>query len=889
MFRLPELRRLFRFPRRGRLGVAEDVDRELEFHLAMRVSELERRGLSPADARAAALERFGDVAAARRDLIRSGRRTVRAARIRDGIADYGRDVRFAGRELVRHRSFTIVAVTVLGLGIGLPAAVASVFDRLVLHPLPYPHAERLGVVSMVWQRGESRIETFPTGAVRDALRGTPGVARVEAHRAEQVMLEVDGAPDVAAARVVTPGLLDELGARAELGRLFAAEDTSAGAPLAVVLSHATWQRRFGGVGDVLGRGVRIEGAVATVIGVMAPGFDLTALDDNARAEVWLPLRPKPGGDPRARRRTEDNAAVLITVAPGRRVDELAPAIEARVKSMLGSSDELAREFQTVVTGSERLVSPDRRRTLALLLGAAGLVLLVACANVAGLLLGQALTRGPEFLVRESLGASTGRLVRQLAAEATLLGGLGLGVSIAVSAIVLAAVRRLRPATLLTLDEVHVGAVTLGVAAGVGLLAVGIFGLAPIWAVSRGRPSVALLGRARTGAQHPGVGRLRSALVVGQIAVTLMLLVGAGLLVESFVRERHLPLGFDGEGLTIVSLELPRTELPNPALRRQLVETLVERIRRLPGVRGATASEGGPLGYGLMRSELLPEGQPVPDVESPIVFPYRAVSPDYFAVIGQPLLAGRPIRPDSGAHEIVIDGTTAHRLWGDSGAIGRRIRFDRAGATWETVVGVVGELRTDDGTFRDAPTVYWRSDPGSFRTTLLVRSSDPAVPAAVSRAVRDLSPDLRIRSAATVPELLDERTAGSRFSTAVALTFAGLALGLALVGLYGVIAYAVRQRQFEFGVRLALGAVPARVRAMVLREGLVRIGLGLVLGLGGSLALGRLLAGMLYRTSPWDPGVFGAAAAGLVAIGLLAIWLPALSASRTDPLTAIRAE
>ena len=897
MFRLPEIRRLFRlaFPRPD--AAPGDVDAEFEFHLAMRIDELKALGLSEPEARAEALRRFGDVGTARVELTAADRAAARTAQRSGWLADFWRDLRYAGRELRRNWSFAMVAVGVLGLGIGLTTTMVSLFDRLALHPLPYPDADRLAALWLVTGTAEHSMRVTPNRAMRETMVRMSGVERTDAYLSNQAMVDLDGTPEVAPTRLVSVGLLERLGARVAIGRSFMAEDTTAG-PLTTVLSYTAWRNRFGGRPDVLGQTLRIEGRIATIVGVLQPDFDLTAIDGNARADFWLPLRTDllgvaaSSGDgvrSQAPDPAQDRSEILVTIARGSRMSTVAAALDHQFRS--GAQNGLFKDFHVALAGAEDLVGKSLRKTMSLLLAAVGLVLLVACANIAALLLGQAAGRAQEFGVRAALGAGRARVVRQLLAESALLGSLGAAGGIGVTVLMLALVRRLRPERLLTIDDVRINGLTFLIAGAVALAATVTFGLAPIWAVARTDTAAALVGRARRSFDSRGARRLRSGLVVGQIALTLILLVGAGLLVKSFVRERNLPLGLDIAGLAQIAVTLPEREFPIPARREQVMHDLVARVRRIPGVRDAALAVSGPLDFGAMMAEFLPEGKPWPAVEAPGILPMHSVSSDYFAVTGLHLVAGTTFGTDTTAQEVVLDEATARRVWGTVKVVGQRVRFGRGPKdAGSTIVGVASTVRTSNDGFGDrAPTLYVRMDRGGTDATLVVRAPGEAALRAVSRAIRDTDPGIRIRSATTVKDAMIESTAGHRFTMAIIAFFSTLSLGLAMVGLYGVIAFAVRQRHFEFGVRLAIGALPARVRGMVLRDGIARIVAGNVIGLIGSAGAVRLIRGMLYQMSPWDPWIFAGAAALIAVVGVAAVWIPAESASRVDPLVAIRAE
>ncbi len=355
MFRLPELRRLFRLPTPRPEEAARHVDSEVEFHMTMRIEELKARGLTDAEARTEAARRFGDVARARSELAAADRATAERRSRAAWLGDLARDLRFAARELGRQPSFTFISIVVLGLGIGLTTTMVSLFDRLALHPLPYPHADRLANVQLASGTGDHGISITPDRVMRDVVAKTSGIERAWAHMVDKVMVEVGDTPDVAATRMVSVGLLDDFGARLLIGRRFAPDDTAAG-PLATILSHSAWQRRFGGRPDVLGRTVKIEGRIATIVGVLQPGFDLTSTDGRARAEFWLPLRSDllPPG--------QDRTALIVRMAPGATAAAVTRAIDASLNAADPASPML-KHFHTQMQGAEDLVGTGLRRTL----------------------------------------------------------------------------------------------------------------------------------------------------------------------------------------------------------------------------------------------------------------------------------------------------------------------------------------------------------------------------------------------------------------------------------------------------------------------------------------------------------------------------------------------
>jgi len=877
-FELPLWRRLFRLPTPDPRRAAAEVDSELEFHLQMRVDELVALGMTEDDARTEALRRFGNLGHARGELTRDGASRARRSRLALWIEDLRQDLRLSLRSIRRRPVLAAVATVTLALGLGLTTTVLAVVNRLVLHPLPYPGSDRFATVWLASDQTAMRIS--PTVRMLGAWRAhAPGAEWIEAHSEEQLLLEGGDVAELVQTRTVTPGLLPALGARVAVGRGIEPVDTTAGAPLVTVLSWGAWQRRFGGEQDALGRTVRLDGKIATVVGVLPKGFDLSPMDGRARAEFWLPL----GGPGKG----EESASMLVLRRPGVPVETITAELGAALTAE-GITSDLLERFRPRASDPGEFADEDRERTLWLLTLAVALVLAIACANVAALLLGQAAVRAREFGVRAALGAGRGRVMRQLVTEAGLLGTLGGVAGFAVANAALWLMRATRPENLLTLDDValdpRVTLVELGLTLAVAIL----FGLAPAWAVSRADASAALVGRVKRSLDSRFGRSLRSALVVGQLAASLVLVCGAGLLVRSFVAERNIPVGFEPAGLGWVKFSLSERLVPNAAERVAIAEEARAAVSRMPELGTVALAGDSPLGYGIIQGEFLIDGRPLPDRETESLIPFNQIGPGYFEAIGARLEAGRPPDPKAAATEVVIDAATARQFFPAGDAVGSRIRYGRTNP-WKTIVGVAPRQRALIGAFEDAPFVFELPWEGAGMETLIVRATGDVPLQRISALVRATDPRIRIRSAETAESALDERLAGRRFTMTIMIGFAILALLLAAVGLYGVVALAVSQRTYEMGVRIALGAAPSRVRLLVLREGGVRVAIGLGLGFVLLIALGRLLRGLLSDVHAWDPVVWGAAAAALALAGVLACWIPARRASRTDPMIAIRAE
>jgi predicted permease len=878
VFRLPEWRRVFRLPNPNPDAASGEIDGELEFHLEMRVAELVAGGMPEPEARVEARRRFGDLADARETLTHGAREQARLNRVTTAVADFGRDLQHAGRGLRRRPGLTAVAIGILALGIGLTTAVLTVVNRLILNPLPYSAADRLAVVLLASE--STAMQLSPTLRLLEIWRQSPApVDWLEATNSEELLLEDGETAELVQTRAVTPGLLPALGAPLVAGRGLTRADAVPGAPPVALLAWGAWQGRFGGA-DMVGRSIRINGELATVVGVLGRGFDLTAIDGRGKTEIWLPIRTGPAEGDRS-------VVVLLRRRPGALAGSITNDLRAATVAA-GLKSEMLDKFKPTVQRPEVLSDSGRARSLWLLAIAAALVLAVACANVAALMLGQAAARAQEFGIRAALGAGRGRVSRQLVTESVFLGGLGGIGGLIVAAAALAVTRAVRPGSLLMVDEIGLDWSMLATAVGVALVATLGFGTAPLWAVSRQDGAAALVGRLRQSFDTRFGRSFRGGLVVGQLALSVVLLVGAGGLLRAFLRERSIPTGFDARGLAWISTEVPARYAPTAALMKPVAEGILEAARGVPGVTAAAIAGDPPIGYGLMEGTFLIEGRPVPAQPTKILIPIRTVTPAYFATIGMPV-QGRTFSEDSNRTEIIIDTATARRFWPNGGAIGSRVRFDQEGVDqWRTIVGVVPESRAWLGAFEDAPFVY-TAEVDRYGPTLLVRVADPDRLGAVSQAIRQADSRVKIRNVTAAESALDALLASRRFATTIVIGFAGLGLLLAAVGLYGVVALAVNQRTYEFGVRIALGAAPASVLAMVLRQGAGRVAAGLVVGIILAGAGGELARRVTALLPAADPLVFLVAGSILGGTGILACWLPARRASRVDPLVALRSD
>ncbi|MBK8725227.1 MAG: ABC transporter permease [Holophagaceae bacterium] len=804
----------------------------------------------------------------------------------------------AFRQLRRRPVFTAAALLTLGIGIAASTAIFSLVDRALLRPLPYPHADRLVQVfgtggDRILQRHELSHPDFVD--LRSGLRSFQALAGYRG-RGTLALQTPEGQVPLSAT-AATAGFFDLLGAPPAVGREFRAEETRRGGPPAVMLSHGLWAARFGGDASILGHSLVLDGKAHPVVGVLPAGFSLPG---RAPSDVWLPAQPS--------EREEGNRGAYRLNTLGRLQDGVDPA-EAQAEL-----DTLGRRLAAAYAGAEAgggflavpleaLARGPVRPLLLALLAAVGLVLLIACANIANLQLAHLSSRGRELAVRAALGADRRQLVQQMVLESLVLGLLGGALGALLAAWGLGLVRGLLPeGQRLAFPFLAAAAVdpralgfTFLIALGTGLGC----GLLPALQASRNlRLAASLQGRALE-TEGPGGRRLRRSLAVAELALGLVLLAGAGLAVQSFLRVLNRNPGFQVRGLATAGFQLPRSRAADPAALVRANQDLRARLEALPGVRGATTVDVPPLNGGGNTSDYTVEGRPEPRPGERPSANIRTVAPGYFAVLGIPLRRGRAFGPEEEAPEprrVVINQLLADQVFQGVEPLGQRLRFEGAAglAAWE-IIGVAGNevLSTLDG--RPTPAVYFpfAQDPG-VRMAVLVREDGEGpgrLLGAVRKELQDLDPGALITGLGSLERTLQNTPDAfrRRFLAQLTACFGGAAAVLALLGVYGVVAFSVGQRRLEFGIRMALGARAADILALVLGEGLRIVGAGLGLGLVGCLVLSRLLAGLLFGIAPWDPATLGAATLLLGATALAACLPPALGAARVDPGVALRSE
>ncbi|MFN2566664.1 MAG: ADOP family duplicated permease [Gemmatimonadaceae bacterium] len=881
-----------RYTRFWGTNVDADIDDEMRFHLETRIEELIDRGLAPHAARAQALEEYGDVTTVRKQLREIDRRAQGRRESAERWDELARDVRFAARTLRRSPAFTLIAVVCVALGVCVTTTIFSAVHGILIRPLPYERDEEL--VSVYAQNPEREIRgsnvSYPDYVSwRDASRSFAalGLWTWSSHafsgdggEAERV----EGAS-------VTANVFPILGVRPLLGRFFLPEEDVDGNEYVVVLGYGLWQRRYGGDGSVIGRTITVNGRLHTVIGVMPPRFNFPE-----RGEAWVPFAVQES-------QTHQRASRQFAGAIGR----LRPGVTlAQARADLATiSAALQRQFPGENRGWSAQIVPLRddlvgglRQALLVFAGAVGIVLLIACANVASLMLARGATRQREVAIRAAVGAGRGRLVRQVLTESLVLAGIGGALGVALSYLGVKLLRLAFPENLPFYITLELDRVALAFALFATTLAGVLFGIAPALRVTRVDLTTSLKDGGRGSGDASSRTRLRTALVVSEVALSVLLMIGAMLLIRSYQALDGTNLGFDERGIVSMRISLPAIKYDRPERVAAFYDRLLERIRVLPGVESVGAAQGTPFSGWNVNYRLTVEGRsraaPGQELHSHAQF----VTPDYLRTIGVPILRGRGVAAtdrDTIAPVGVVNETFVRQVFGGADVIGKRVKLGRADSPspWVTIVGVMRDYRHYRLPQPMGPAIFMPSTvdpPQTMTLAIRTRVTDPySVVPAVRSAIRELDPIVPAFRIQTFEEAVSRSLWRQRLQGEVLGVFAALALILASVGLYGVIAYAVAQRTRELGVRVALGATRRQLLGLVLGQGVRLTLIGVAIGAAGALALSRVIATLLYGVKPTDPVTFLAVPAALAAVAVLASYAPARRAMKVDPLVAMRAE
>jgi len=879
-----------------RPSVEREIDDEMAFHLEMRVRELVAGGMSEEDARAEALRRVGNLKRIKARMRHEARRREAGMKRRMWWDEISQDLRFGWRQLRRAPSFGIVAVLTLTLAIGANTAVFSVVNGVLLRPLPY---ERPDEVVMLWTRylppSGFDIPKFALSGpeILDYRETTSALSRVGIYLPNSSRtLTGDGQEaERLSVTLISADVLPVLGVRPLLGRGFGPEEDVPGPPTVVLLGHDLWTGRFGADSAVVGRSILLNGVATEVVGVMPEAFSF-----GAGAQAWLPVgldRSNEGG------RFGHGYYGVGRMAPGMThadVDE-----ELRVMS-----DRWAAEYEHHIAhfvwaegAMEAVVGDEPRRTLFLLLVAVGLVLLVACVNVANLLLARGERRHGEIGLRTALGAGRGRVVRQLATESVTLAGISAVLGVGFAWVVTPRLIDMAPTALPRLSSVSLDGRVLLFTAAVALVTALLFGVFP--ALVSGQRAVGRVASSRAVGTRGGV-TLRRALVSGEVALTLVVVVLAGLLVRSYAALGEAERGLDTSNLLTFSISLPSVSYPEDHLIPARLTELLEGLRGIPGVAAVSAGNMLPFDGSPGQWDFeLDDRPPRADGDRAWNAGVALVAPEYFETLDIPLIAGRGIEPqdDERAPWVgVVSETFARTYWPGEPAVGKRWGYGQSedSVTWITVAGVAADPVASEVGEEPYPFVWipaaqsglsaygW---PRTYRVAVRTGSDPAALTPEVREVVRSFDADLPLFRVQTMEDAVSDSLARPRLATSLLGLFGGLALLLAAVGVYGVIAYSVAARTREIGVRVALGAEPGRVVRMILREGATPVVVGIGLGLVGAWLSTGLVRSMLYGVAPTDALTFVVVPLSLLAVGMLASWIPARRATAVAPTEALR--
>ncbi len=804
------------------------------------------------------------------------------------LGDLAQDVRVALRSFLKQPAFLVAVLLTLGLGIGGNVAMFGVLEASLLRALPYRQPDHL-VMGRVTRHGEVGY-TVSGPDFFDYRERSASFADLAAFTPFQIATTVsgDGEPERVRGVLVSTRFFATLGVRPALGREFTGTEGELDGPDVVVLSHGFWERRFGGDPDVLGRAVSLGGRPYTVVGVMPAGFRFV-LD----TDLWLPLQR---GGSWAQARQFHNFVLVSRMGPGVTLDRAQADVDRISGALAETYPDSNRDKGLNLTPLREALTERYETTLALLMAAVAALLLIACGNVAGLLLARGSARRGELAVRAVMGAGRGRLARQLLTENALL---ALGAGVVGTALAVWLERGIL--TFVSMDqlgpvEARVSPPMLGFAAGLSLVTVLVFGVLPSLHMARADPASDLHGGTRTAGGRVAT-RFRSGLVVTQVALTSVLLVVSGLLVRSLGELRGVDPGFDTHNLLTAEAYLPGGKYPQGKERVEFYRQLRERLAALPGVDAVGLVTRLPIRDrgGNVRVDL-PERFGTSGVFGGMA-DQRTVMPGYFETMGIPVVAGRDLTLDDGEGEprlVVISQGVAHRLFGTSDPVGRTVGVDTGGLepTLFQVVGVVGDVVMEDPTEGVYPAVYfpYAAQPSSsMRLAVRTHGDVAGVTSAIRSVLREEDPDVPLAGVSTLDDAISRTASDARAVAVVLLLFSAVALLLAAVGLYGVLAYQVTRRRHEIGIRMALGATVGRVLSSVIREGLTLVLGGLALGAGASLFAARLVQGMLFGVGPADPATYGGVALFLGGVAALACLVPALRAAGVDPVQAFRAE
>ncbi len=875
--------------------VADEVDEELAFHLEMRIRDLVGQGWEPVAARREAERRMGSLRTTRAHLRVLGMKRNRTMQRTQYAGEFAQDIVFTIRQLRKNPGFAAIAILTLALGIGGTTAIFSLLNAVVLHPLPLREPDRLLVVGEIYQ---GNLSSMSAGNSGDAAAGATSLEGLAAEHVLSFNLSDGITPERIVAGAVTANFFEVMGVRPDLGRTFTAEEDQPGSERVAVLSHRLWMRRFGGEAAIVGKTIRMNGANFLVAGVMPASFDLTTDSE----ELWTPIAFTP-----AQRvlHDEHHLNVYGRLKPGGSREQLRNELESVAIRL---RHDFPQDCPTLTYATKPFTEDfvgDYRARLLVLLGAVAVVLLIACANVGNLLLARGAARGREIAVRTALGAGNGRIVRQLLTESVVLALGAAAVGIIVAAWATQALVAWSPAGVPRVEQARIDPAALAVAVGLALVSSILCGLAPALRLARTDVQKGLRDGSRGSTGGTLRDRIRVGLIVAEVALSLVLLFGAGLLIRSAIALDHVAPGFQSDGVLTARVSIPAAVYTTPEHESELLRRINQAAIGLPGVSSSSITSYVAMGGGGSSNGLYAEGSPTPVETHLIPSTLRLTTTGFFATMRTPILQGRAFTDDDragGQKVMIVSAALAERAFPNQDPIGKRIDCCEPGPdgghNWKVVVGVAGDIRSRGPATAPRPEFYlpmaqapiaaWR-----WLTTfyVVVRTDrDPArLAAPLQAAVAGIDPDLPLFDIKTMDQRIERTLAESRFNTLLLSLLGVIGLALAVGGIYGLIAYLVSQRTQEIGVRIALGATHASVVRLILGQALRPVAIGALVGAVAALAAGRVLSSQLFGVSHTDPLTIAAVVATLLGAALVASVVPARRAASVDPTRALQSE
>ena len=856
-----------------------DFETEMKEHLRSLTERYIRQGMAPGEAGRTARRQFGNTT-----LLREDRREMQRIALVD---TFWRDLCYAGRMLRRNPAFAGAVVLTLALGIGANTAIFSVYSAVLLRPLPYRQPEE---IVTLWEKQRGNLGTVAPANFADWRAQSSSFSQMAAMNTPPgFILTGYGEAVRVAGAAVSSSFFRLLGIRMQRGRDFLDEEDQPGKDRVAILSYRAWQQRLGGKPDVLGSGIMLNDLSYTVVGVLRPDFELVTHNAQSQPEVWVPLAL----NLEKLQRGTHPLRVLARIKPGLTLRRAQADLNVVAANLAKLYPENNKEKEIIAVPLAKQATEKVRTALTTLLAGVGLLLLIACANVANLLLSRAATRQKEIAVRLALGASRRRVAQQLLTENVFLALLGGATGLFLASVAIRTLGRYLPADLPRISGLAIDLRVLAATAFLSLSTGILFGLAPVFQTWRENANETLKQNARIVGSVQS--RLRNGLVMVQTAVALILVTGAALTAKSLWNLMQVSPGFRTEHVITARISLPASRYPDVQRIAAFQKELLERIRNIPSIQSAGSTAYLPLSGADNAWAFFIEGRPPLPIGVDNMAKYRPTSPGYFETIGIPVLRGRGFTPsdsESAPLVVVINQSMARTYWGERDPVGQRLRF--GGAGWRTIVGIVGDVR-HEGLDRESKTemyVPFTQIPNTERRpAIVVRTGiDPAaIITPLRTVVSAMDSALPLDQIETMDQLVSASVGQPRFRTILLSAFSVLALMIASVGVYGVMSYLVNQRIREFGIRIAIGATKAGILRMVLRHATALIAGGVALGLVGSVVFARLITGLLYGVDALDPLIFGGASLLLSAVAFVASYIPAQRATRVDPIAALRYE